>query len=634
MPRSTALSLLTLALSLDLTNAGWNIDWYGSTDCTGRPLASASGDGARNCTSIIALGTRSFRCIGTAISTERYVGISGYDKEDSACLGNAVTYCEDDECDTPSPVADVGNHLRSPENPSITRSPNKSNKHTSTPLKMTPPPSYRSTMLSSYTTSPPSYNTLYPPESTLPTYSASTDFVEGPAIPRRQPLRWIRLLAAVSALVFYISALVLVATRFDAWITYAQSNSGFVTDVSDMLIFGLATLTGFVALLCFGIRCSLHKIYAMMTEPDRKLGNCDMQFGVPDRILHDLSLKPPATPCIISSSDERSAHEIMTSGPPLKLEQQLSVVSTDSTDVFRGRYEAWGHVGVSHLMGSPIMGQAALAAYETVPSNFSLHSVHARFLGAGVRGIPLEYEVQRITSTKRSACRIVQAKQKGVVKVMHTFNFTAPAPEDSRPQLFDYIPTPSKDTLQAASTPHDPEQDDGHQSLYGVMRAKPEGWPENTAYPAYSNTRLSVSDDKEISQRKYRIKFRTLFPNTTPKAQLVATLFFSDFYTLDTPLTVQDIDWGFRPIGGKSTDLNPSKMRVLSTLSHTLHFCATEGFDVHEGILMECVTKWAKGRRAAVGITIWDTKGKLLATGEQEGYFVFNETPKGSSSKI
>ncbi|KAF2164312.1 hypothetical protein M409DRAFT_25191 [Zasmidium cellare ATCC 36951] len=326
----------------------------------------------------------------------------------------------------------------------------------------------------------------------------------------------------------------------------------------------------------------------------------------------------------------------MSSDHPLQLEQQLSVVPTDGKDSYTGRYEAWGHNGVPHLMGSVVMGQAALAAYETVPQNFSLHSVHSRFLGAGMKSVPIQYEVQRVTTTSRSACRVVQAKQKGVVKVMNTFNFTGPAPEDRTPQIFDHVPKPSSETLAAASTPTDLGLDDGHAGLYGVIAKKPKGWPANTAYPAISNIRLSVSDDEEISQRKYRIKFRTLFPNTTSKAQLVATRFFSDFYTLDTPLTVQDIDFGFRPIGDRSSSpkLNPTKIKVLSTLSHTLHFCVTEGFDVHEGILMECVTKWAKGRRAAIGITIWDTRGKLIATGEQEGYFVFNETPKVESSKI
>lgn len=308
----------------------------------------------------------------------------------------------------------------------------------------------------------------------------------------------------------------------------------------------------------------------------------------------------------------------MTAEHPLELEKQLEVVQKEIKDVFAGRYEPWGHIGVPHLMGSVTMGQAALAAYETVPAGFHLHSVQSRFLSAALKKSSTQYRVERIATTSRTACRIVHVEQKGVTKVLNTFSFTAASPEDKTSQIFDHIPKPKEETIDALTRPSIPELDDAHVGLYGIMSKKPPGWPANTAYPAISNTRLSVSDEQDVSKRVYRLKFRTLYPNTSPKAQLVATLFFSDFYTLDTPLTAQNIDWGIRRLGDKSMNLPPTKVKVLGTLSHTLHFCMTEGFDVHGGILMETVTKWAKGRRAAVGITIWDSKGQLIATGEQE----------------
>lgn len=320
---------------------------------------------------------------------------------------------------------------------------------------------------------------------------------------------------------------------------------------------------------------------------------------------------------ILRQHTKTNSHR-MSLDHPLELGKQLEVVQTDIIDVFQGRYEPWGHIGLPHLMGSVTMGQAALAAYETVPDGFSLHSVQSRFLSAALKKVPTQYRVERIATTSRSACRVVHVEQKGVTKVLNTFSFTVAATEDRTPQIFDHVPTPSEETLKAAVSPTDPELDDAHVGLYGIMSKKPKGWPANTAYPAISNTRLSVSNDEEVSRRVYRIKLCTLYPNASPKAQLVAALFFSDFYTLDTPLTVQDIDFGIRRLGDKAMKLPPTELKVLGTLSHTLHFCTTEGFDVHEGIIMEAVTKWAKGRRAAIGITIWDSKGQLLATGEQE----------------
>ncbi|KAF2164311.1 hypothetical protein M409DRAFT_56593 [Zasmidium cellare ATCC 36951] len=125
---------------------------------------------------------------------------------------------------------------------------------------MTPPPSYHSIL-------PPSYHTLYPPDSTLPTYSASTDFVQGPSIPRSNSARCLHLLSAVSAFFFYICALVLLASRYSAYLVYAQNSEDFASQVPDLLVSGLIVVVGLAVLICFGIHRSLQKIYAMMTEP-------------------------------------------------------------------------------------------------------------------------------------------------------------------------------------------------------------------------------------------------------------------------------------------------------------------------------------------------------------------------------
>lgn len=316
-------------------------------------------------------------------------------------------------------------------------------------------------------------------------------------------------------------------------------------------------------------------------------------------------------------------------------EEQLRVVPTTEEDVFTNRYPAWYLPHNPVISGAIMLGQSALSAYETIPNGFTLYAVQAQFLKPGNPQQALQYHVQRIQTTPRTACRVVHFKQAGVIKMMVTLSFMAPSREDKVPQRFECIPRPSKATLRAAATPIDPALDDADRSPPGGSSRAPKDWPAGTPYPAVSSQRQSVSQDKDVSRRVYRCKVRTLTPLSSPTAQIIAALFFTDFYVLDTPVTVQDIPYGWYRVGDKTKTLTaPVVVKTMATLNHTMHFCSFGGWDVHEGLLLECVTKWAKGRRAVIRFTMRDTQGKLVATGEQEGYFLFKDVAKSERSKM
>lgn len=108
----------------------------------------------------------------------------------------------------------------------------------------------------------------------------------------------------------------------------------------------------------------------------------------------------------------------------------------------------------------------------------------------------------------------------------------------------------------------------------------------------------------------------------------------SDFYVLDTPLTMQNIPFGVSDIGDKTKKPTRSALRRFTTLNHTLHLVRAWRCDVREGLLLESVASWAKGRRAVIGSTFRDAKGSLVATGEQEGYFVCIEAARSDESEM
>lgn len=310
-------------------------------------------------------------------------------------------------------------------------------------------------------------------------------------------------------------------------------------------------------------------------------------------------------------------------------EHQLEVTPTSQNDVFKALHPVWHTPHRYFVNGSVMLGQAALAAYRTVPEGFEIYAVHAHFIKAAKVEITLHYHVERTSTTSRMATRVVRVTQNGVVSALVTLSFLLPAKEDEMRQPFHHVPEASKETLEAAAKTIDSELDDS--AGWSVV---PKDWPGSGRYPAISTQRLKVSNEEEVSKRIYRCRVRTLSSLSSPTAQIIATIFVSDLYVLDTPLTVQNIPFGMSRIGDRTKTPTKGVLKNFTTLNHTLHFVKSSGWDVHEGLLMECVTTWAKGRRATVRYSFRDGKGQLVATGEQEGFFMFDEAASAQQSKM
>ena len=88
----------------------------------------------------------------------------------------------------------------------------------------------------------------------------------------------------------------------------------------------------------------------------------------------------------------------------------LTLEKIDENTFVGGNYQTpWGRV-----FGGQVLGQSLHAAYQTVPKDRLVHSMHAYFILGGQLDIPIHYEVDSIRDGKSFTTRRVVAKQNGV----------------------------------------------------------------------------------------------------------------------------------------------------------------------------------------------------------------------------
>src|SRR5277367_1305270 len=93
----------------------------------------------------------------------------------------------------------------------------------------------------------------------------------------------------------------------------------------------------------------------------------------------------------------------------------------------------FGHNNI--VPGASTMAQCALAAYQTVPEDFVLHCLQTNFPRAASRDKELVYKVQRLSTGKRTAVRLVTVEQGGRNVISATISFTKPPSSESDPVL-------------------------------------------------------------------------------------------------------------------------------------------------------------------------------------------------------
>ncbi len=107
-----------------------------------------------------------------------------------------------------------------------------------------------------------------------------------------------------------------------------------------------------------------------------------------------------------------SARSADDSAPNAALQALLATLRLEPLEdnLFRG---ARGSEGWQRVYGGQVLGQAMMAAAQTVESGRSIHSLHGYFLLAGDPSLPIIYDVERIREGGSFTTRRVKAIQHG-----------------------------------------------------------------------------------------------------------------------------------------------------------------------------------------------------------------------------
>jgi len=112
------------------------------------------------------------------------------------------------------------------------------------------------------------------------------------------------------------------------------------------------------------------------------------------------------------------------------IEQVIDLMTLEEIDVnlYRGKsYKTpWDRV-----FGGQVLGQSLHAAYQTVPTDRTAHSMHAYFILPGICDLPIIYEVDRIRDGGSFTTRRVVAKQRGkaIFNMSASFQLNQPGVE-------------------------------------------------------------------------------------------------------------------------------------------------------------------------------------------------------------
>src|SRR5450432_1758546 len=135
-------------------------------------------------------------------------------------------------------------------------------------------------------------------------------------------------------------------------------------------------------------------------------------------------------------------------------------------DIFTNTRPLWHPPGARGIYGGAVIAQCLAAAQRTVPSHFTVHSMHCYFVLAGDATIPVLYHVEHVREGKSFATRTVQARQRGkpifttTLSFMRensggkkTVNHAVPMPSGLTPPPDDDRSTPSEKDLMDGLSP-------------------------------------------------------------------------------------------------------------------------------------------------------------------------------------
>src|SRR5690625_4960893 len=126
---------------------------------------------------------------------------------------------------------------------------------------------------------------------------------------------------------------------------------------------------------------------------------------------------------------------------PTTLRDLLSLLDLEAIedDLFRGRQP---DTRLQRVFGGQVAGQALTAAARTVPSERTVHSLHAVFVRPGDPAVPIVYDVSAIREGRSFSTRRTAARQHGNEIFFMTSSFQVPEAGLEHQDVMPEVPAP------------------------------------------------------------------------------------------------------------------------------------------------------------------------------------------------
>ena len=266
------------------------------------------------------------------------------------------------------------------------------------------------------------------------------------------------------------------------------------------------------------------------------------------------------------------------------------------------------------------MSLAAAAAYETVSSEFSIDTLQAHFLSGPNPDLPLQMRVQRLSNGGRFLTRVILVEQRGTKMVHVTCSFVRTAAMKG-PSMTHSTSRMTSQTIDSI-TLDDLEVGKNKQGPIMKFQRTP---------PVYTGTGIPPPSPAPDSMTYTSVAIISpSIKSSNTRVQALGIIALSDYHVLDAPPTLHGISFGLPEINDTSGTPTYQNFERYTTLNHTIHFRAHNGFKADDLCYIEVTNPWANARRAEVQSRIFDRQRKLIASCVQESYYVFKEGQGGS----
>jgi acyl-CoA thioesterase-2 len=261
--------------------------------------------------------------------------------------------------------------------------------------------------------------------------------------------------------------------------------------------------------------------------------------------------------------------------------------------LYRG--ESWD-LGFPALYGGQVLGQSLMAAYQTVPEDRTIHSLHSYFLLPGDASKPVVYDIENVRDGRSFSTRRVKAIQNGRNIFYMTASFQVE--EQGLSHQFAQMPkTPDPEELTQDLKYFDDNMDKTSTRMkealtyHRPLDIRTIGGPQ------------TFKAGKRDPKRQLWLRSRDPLENKLSLNQ-AALAYASDYHFLSTSLQAH---------GLSARD----KSLRMATIDHAMWFHKPFKFD--DWLMYEMESPFSGNSRALVQGKIFDKHGHLVATSVQEG---------------